>query len=355
MRARFRAIIAHLAEDGAHVERTGRLLLRGSMGGTLMGLANLVPGISGGTMLVAAGVYPRFIAAIAELSALRFSRPALLLLGAVVGSAALAILLLAGPVKTLVVEQRWIMYSLFIGLTLGGVPALWRLLERRAQGLWLPVLAGFLAMAAVAMLQADPTAGTERDGFLYLLLAGVAGSAAMILPGISGGYLLLILGVYVPILAGIDAFKQALLAADLGGLWQIGLTLVLPVGLGVVLGIVAVSHALRWLLARYQRPTLGMLLGLLLGALVGLWPFQQPHPPEPGSQIKGQTVVQAEDGGLRLQPSGRPLSAADYPTRSYAPSALQALSALGLLLLGLLATSAVDWLGRRGEAGTGPG
>ena len=87
-----------------------------------MGLANLVPGISGGTMLLAAGVYPGFISAIAEVTTFRFRFRSLILLASVVGSAALAILLLAGSVKDLVVDHRWIMYSLFIGLTLGGVP-----------------------------------------------------------------------------------------------------------------------------------------------------------------------------------------------------------------------------------------
>ncbi|MEM6757659.1 MAG: DUF368 domain-containing protein, partial [Planctomycetota bacterium] len=93
-----------------------------------MGLANLVPGISGGTMLLAAGVYPRFISAIGEVTTLKFRRASLVVLAAVVGAALLAIVLLTGPVKTLVVEQRWAAYSLFIGLTLGGVPVVWRLI-----------------------------------------------------------------------------------------------------------------------------------------------------------------------------------------------------------------------------------
>ena len=98
------------------------LAVRGAVGGTLMGLANLVPGISGGTMLLAAGVYPGFISGIAEVTTLRFRPRSLILLASIVGCAALGILLLAGSVKGLVQEHRWVMYSLFIGLTLGGVP-----------------------------------------------------------------------------------------------------------------------------------------------------------------------------------------------------------------------------------------
>ena len=117
------------AGNGAEPHQTTHAVLvaRGVLGGTLMGLANLVPGISGGTMLLAAGVYPGFIAGIAEVTTLRFRLRSLLLLGAIVASAAVGILLLAGTVRSLVVDHRWIMYSLFIGLTLGGVPLVWRL------------------------------------------------------------------------------------------------------------------------------------------------------------------------------------------------------------------------------------
>ncbi len=103
------------------------LIIRSSIGGCLMGLANLVPGISGGTMLLAAGVYPGFISAIAEVTRFRFRIRSLVLLASVVASAALAILLLAGNVKDLVTNYRWLMYSLFIGLTLGGVPLVYRM------------------------------------------------------------------------------------------------------------------------------------------------------------------------------------------------------------------------------------
>ncbi len=323
-----------------------RLLLRGLMGGSLMGLANLVPGISGGTMLVAAGVYPRFIEAIADLTGLRLRRSSLLLLTAVVGAGVIAILLFAGPVKTLVVDRRWIMYSLFIGLTLGGAPVLWRMLDRRGRDVLWFILAGFAGMAALALLQSGSAGATDRDGFAYLLLAGVVGSAAMILPGVSGGYMLIVLGVYVPILAGIAALLDALRLIDLAAIANLMLTLVLPVGLGVLIGVVLVSHVLRWLLARHPRQTLGVLLGLLLGAVVGLWPFQQGVAPEPGSLVKGQIVALDAGGALLLQPSGRPLQADDYPTVVFAPDGLHVFSALALIALGFGLTMLVDRIGR---------
>ena len=88
---------------------TPTLVARSIFGGVLMGLANLVPGISGGTMLLAAGIYPKFIDAIAEITRFRFRFRSLLLLGCIAGAAGLGILLLAGVLKDLVVDFRWVM------------------------------------------------------------------------------------------------------------------------------------------------------------------------------------------------------------------------------------------------------
>ena len=90
-----------------------------------MGLANLVPGISGGTMLLAAGVYPAFIGAIADVTRGRIARDPLVILTTICGAAILAIGLLAGPTRDLVLAHRSLMYAFFIGLTLGGLPLVW--------------------------------------------------------------------------------------------------------------------------------------------------------------------------------------------------------------------------------------
>ncbi|MEM8782305.1 MAG: DUF368 domain-containing protein [Planctomycetota bacterium] len=359
--------------DAPDATPLGGLVARSALGGALMGLANLVPGISGGTMLLAAGVYPRFIGAIGEVTTLKFRKASVVVLGTVVVAAVLAIGLLAGVVKTLVVEQRWAMYSLFIGLTLGGVPVVWRLLKQtepesatasrepqtpsaaRGSGWLIAAIVGFVAMAALALVQSSGAAGSgSNDGFVFMLLAGIAGAAAMILPGVSGGYLLLVLGVYVPILAGIDAFIGALSARDLGALWAVGVAVILPVGVGVLIGVIGVSNLLRWLLARYERATLGVLLGLLLGAVVGLWPFQQSVEPEVGMVVKGQRVVLGQVGdpegalttGYVYEASRQPVATEDLPTEFFTPGVGQAGGAAGLLVLGFVVTMGVDRLGR---------
>ena len=182
---------------------TPALAARGGVGGVLMGLANLVPGISGGTMLLAVGVYPQFIRSVAEVTTFRFRARSLLLLGCVVVAAAVTIVALAGVVKDLVVDRRWIMYSLFIGLTLGGVPLLWRMLRpmRPVSIVWAVI--GIAAMAALALVDPESAGGGSGNTLArmgLLVVAGAAGGAAMILPGVSGAYLLLVLGQYVVIL-----------------------------------------------------------------------------------------------------------------------------------------------------------
>ena len=318
------------------------LVLRGAAGGVLMGLANLVPGISGGTMLLAVGIYPLFVGAIADLTMLRFRLSSLALLGSVVVSAGLAILLLAGVVKDLVVDHRWIMYSLFIGLTLGGLPEVWRLARPATPSLWAGAGAGFIAMSFLALAQRSATeSGAAGSSFLLLLMAGVAGASAMILPGVSGGYILLVLGQYVPILSAIDRFKEAISAAAWATALDPALHVLLPVGIGVVVGILAVSNALRWLLQRYAKPTLGVLLGLLVGAVIGLWPFQRPVEPIPGETvIKGRVITEQDLAGI---------DAEDLPTEFFPPTAGLVGASILLIGAGFLVTLGIARLGGEKE------
>jgi putative membrane protein len=326
--------------DEAVDARGARLLvIRGAIGGTLMGLANLVPGISGGTMLLASGVYTGFIDAIAELTTLRFRLRSLLLLAAIVGSAALAILMLAGSIRDLVVHHRWLMYSLFIGLTLGGVPLLWRMLRPAAPATFAAAAAAFALMCLMAFSGA--TAGSAGSRAL-LFVSGVAAASAMILPGVSGGYLLLLLGQYETILGTIDQLKLGLLGdaargtgTDLGLVAE-AMGAVIPLGLGVIIGVVGVSNLLRWLIRRFEKATLGALLGLLLGAVVGLWPFQQAQPPEPGDVIGGHTVTLENAVGFDPE---------DWPVHRFDPTAKHWLGALALIGCGLLATTLIGRLG----------
>ncbi len=162
----------------------------------------------------------------------------------------------------------------------------------------------------------------------------------MILPGISGGYLLLLMGQYVPILAAIDEFKSALELRDVGAAMDPALNVVLPVGLGVVAGVVVVGNLLQWFLHHHRKATLGVLIGLLLGSTVGLWPFQSPVPPEIGDTIKGQ-IVTAETLP-EIEPD-------DWATRYFQPRFSQLAGSLGLIAIGLGVTLGIAHLGREEE------
>ena len=107
-------------------------------------------------------------------------------------------------------------------------------------------------------------------------------------------------------------------------------------GLGTVLGIVAVSNLIKWLLAKYERPTLGVLLGLLAGAVVGLWPFQRGVAPEVGDVIKGQVLTAETIGDVAPK---------DFAIETFTPGATEVLGALGLIVAGYIVTKLVAKLG----------
>lgn len=313
---------------------TARLpALRLLLGGALMGLANLVPGISGGTMLVAAGVYRRFIDAVSDATRLRLTRPTVLTLGLIGLAAVGAVAVGAGPVAFGLDKARWAMYALFIGLTLGGVPSLWAMVRPLCRGTVAFIAVGLLAMLTVVFVQESGlgvgvAGATGVSGWPMFVVAGAAGAAAMVLPGVSGAYLLLLLGQYEAVVNAIKDFFRG----DPGAL-----SVLVPLGVGVGVGVVGVGNALRWLLHRHERATLAFLLGLLLGAPAGLYPFREAVPPRAGDVIKG--VALTEETAADVKPK-------DWPQRPFAPGVLQVAASAGLAGLGIVATMGVARLGR---------
>lgn len=289
-------------------------------------------------MLLAVGIYPPVIRGIAEVSTFRFRLKTLVLLGCVAVGAAVAILGLVDVVKDLVIERRWIMYSLFIGLTLGGVPVIWRMVRPLDATVALGAIGGVVAMVILVFVDPQRSAAAS-DGTLtavvMLVAAGIAAGAAMILPGLSGGYLLLVLGQYVIVLGAIAGAKDALGAGDWPRLRE-AMWVFVPVGVGVVIGVVGVSHLVRMLLDRFEKATLGVLLGLLLGAVVGLWPYQRPVEPEFGQIVKGQVVTESNRASFEAQ---------DWPTERFRPTGGQVAGAIGLIAAGFLVSTAVARLG----------
>lgn len=325
--------------SGAPAFSGGPLVLRSIAGGALMGLANLVPGVSGGTMLLAVGLYPQFIAGVAEASTLRLRPPVLLMLACVGGSAALAIAGGARAIGAVLDRYPWVMYSLFIGLAAGGIPIVWRLVRPLDRTVALSAAAAVATMGLLAFLDPERVSRAGVPGpaaYAVLVVAGVSGGAAMILPGVSGAYLLLVLGQYRPI---VDAVAQAVDIARAGAWDAAGpvLHVLVPVAAGVVAGVAGVSNLVRVLLTTRRRATLGFLLGLLLGAVIGLWPFTEPVRPRVGDVVRGQEIVSPEMAAA--------IDPADYRRERTLPTAGQAGGAALLALAGFGASWSVSRLG----------
>ena len=311
------------------------LMARSFLGGFLMGLANLVPGISGGTMLLATGIYDRFIAAVSQVTTFRFRMDSILLLVVIIIGGGCAIVLGAETLGSLVHEQRWIMFSLFIGLTLGGVPLLWSMIRPISTSAILGCIAGIAAMALLTLVDLGQSDSGESS-FIMLLIAGAAGGATMVLPGVSGSYLLLVLGQYLVILSAISGLKDAIGGE---GSMEEPFTILLPVGIGAVIGIVVVSNVMQWFLQHVRITTLGVLMGFLLGAVLGLWPFHAPVQETLLATEYGMSPEQIEN----LKPR-------DWPVAGFTPTAGQALSAIGLAVLGFLISLGISMLGRETDS-----
>ncbi len=326
---------------------TGRTLA----GGFLMGLANLVPGVSGGTMILALGLYDRFIHSIAEVTRLRPGRTTLLFLGVLAVGLAVAVFGMAGPAVWLVTEHRWVAYSLFIGMTLGGIPALWPALRPLEGSALASIVIGFTGMALLAFgMQGEAL----PQNAIVFLVAGALAASSMILPGVSGSYILLIFGLYDVVIGSV---RPSALMED----WRGSLGIVVPVGIGAVLGIGLLSNVLKVLLTRHEKPAHGFLLGLLLGSVLGLWPFQEAVHPDLVGRKRVQSVLLLSEGesleaigaqtGVVLAPERAPelrrkyagLSKGELKLRglelgTYRPSIGQIVLSLGLFLAGCWVT-----------------
>ncbi len=250
-----------------------------------MGLANLVPGVSGGTMIVVMGLYDEFITSVADVTRLRFTRRNTLFLVILCCTAAVAIACLAGTLSRAVTLHRGAMFSLFIGMTLGGAPLLIKMLRRMTTPAGVGITLGVALMVVIALTRAEPPDRKALEqavaaGELVVVpdyprdvVAGALGMSAMVLPGISGAYMLLILGRYEVILSAVSMTKTYVLSGGNEGDPSVFLGVVIPVAIGALGSLVILSNFLKWMLRRYPGFTVGLLLGILFGSVVGIWPF----------------------------------------------------------------------------------
>jgi len=247
-------------------------LLNQILRGAVIGVANIIPGVSGGTMMVSMGIYDTLIHCITHLfSDFKKSIKTLLpyAIGMLVGIVALASLLTFlfdhYPLPT---------YTAFIGLILGGLKPLLNKVDKKklnavAIGLFIFFFALIVLMATTGDV-ANPDSLTISLGqILILLVMGCIASATMIIPGVSGSMVLMLLGYYTPILNAVSSLKDAVFALDFAAMLNPILTLA-PFGIGVVLGIFGVAKLIEWLLGRFPTYTYCGVLGLVISSPVAI-------------------------------------------------------------------------------------
>ncbi len=244
-------------------------ILRGAM----IGVANIIPGVSGGTMMVSMGVYDKIIWAINHIfKEFKSSVKTLLpygigMLASIAGlSFCITYFFERFPLPTA---------FLFIGLIFGGLPVIFGGLKGKKANAG-AVLLFVVFFALVILLQIfGGDRGVERELVVnagemgILLIMGVITSATMIIPGVSGSMVLMALGYYTPIIAQIRLFIESLTAFDIDGLLK-GFAILIPFGIGVLAGILLVARLIEFLLKRYPLYTYSGILGLVIASPVAV-------------------------------------------------------------------------------------
>ncbi|MBI3958651.1 MAG: DUF368 domain-containing protein [Chloroflexi bacterium] len=237
--------------------------------GFLMGAADVVPGVSGGTMAFILGIYEELIQSIRAAARPPFWKA---LLGLRIGEALravnagflvalfagilLAVFSLAKGLEWLLVNQPVYLWSFFFGLVLASV---WTVSKRIPR--WSPLLVGAVIVGAVGayiLVGLVPLQTPESPWFLFL--SGALAICAMILPGISGSFILVLLGKYQFVLGAVNQRDFVTIAI---------------VGAGAVIGLVSFAQVLGWLFKRYHDLAVALLTGLMVGSLRKIWPWKE--------------------------------------------------------------------------------
>lgn len=245
--------------------------------GFLMGSADIVPGVSGGTMALITGIYERLLKAIKSIdkqslqALLRFKFTQFFELfhwrffvGLFAGIlTALIFFTKVVPLQVYMFTQPEVVYGLFFGLILGSI---WILTKAIPKWTWIE-FASLIIGTVIGFWVVNLVPAETPESAFFVFLSGMIAICAMILPGISGSYLLLMLRKYEYVLGRIS---------ELGGENTLNAFLdLLPFGLGAVTGIMLFSRFLSWLLGKYHNRTMALLIGFLIGSLYVIWPYQE--------------------------------------------------------------------------------
>lgn len=248
-------------------------MIKSVLKGIVIGIANIVPGVSGGTMMVSMGIYDKLIHCITHLfsefkKSVKFLFPiAVGMVIAIVGSSfALKELFARIPIQT---------NLLFVGLILGGLPAIGKNVKgkRIRIGHIIAALVFFALVAGMAAM--GETEGASADlsfsvgNMLVLFVVGVITSATMVIPGVSGSMVLMLMGFYKPVLLTITNFITALVHLDMNGILA-GCGILIPFGIGVVAGIFAIAKVVEIVFDKYPLYAYLAIIGLIVASPVAI-------------------------------------------------------------------------------------
>lgn len=265
--------LRHVVSGVQAEERYGFKMIKSILKGMVIGIANIIPGVSGGTMMVAMGIYDKLIHCITHLfsefkKSVFFLLPIAIGMGiAIIGSSfGLEYLFDNFPIQT---------NLMFVGLILGGLPAVWK--KVRGSSIRVGhIIAGLVFFAVVVGLavlgETEGNAANLSFSFLNVLKlfgVGIVASATMVVPGVSGSMILLLMGYYNPILSSINEFIRALVAFDLNGILT-GLGILVPFGIGVVFGVFAIAKLIEIIFEKFPLYAFWAIIGLIVASPIAV-------------------------------------------------------------------------------------
>lgn len=248
-------------------------MIRNILKGMVIGVANIIPGVSGGTMAVSMGIYDKLIHCLTHLfkelkESLKFLIP--IAIGAAIALVGLSFVIEPAfeyfPLQT---------SCLFIGLIVGGLPAI--LKKVKGKGIKASYIIPFLIFFAivVGMAVMGDTEGNAADlsfslwNVIKLFGVGIIAAATMVIPGVSGSMMLLLLGYYNPIISAIKDFVTALVSFDMQGILQ-GFGILVPAGLGMVFGVFAIAKIIEIIFEKFPIQAYWAIIGLIVASPIAV-------------------------------------------------------------------------------------
>jgi len=253
-----------------------------SLKGIAMGAADVVPGVSGGTIAFISGIYEELLESIDSINLSFFknwrtkgfksawsSINGNFLLSLFLGIA-ISIISLAKAIKWLLLNEAVLLWSFFFGLVLASVLYIGK--QIRSWNIWIIAAISITTILSYLITISEPFASPESN--LYLLFCGFIAIIAMILPGVSGAFILLILGAYHTAINTVDDLFQSIITLNFE-LFKDAFIKFLMLSVGAIFGIKAFSKVLNWMFKNYKNLTLAILTGFMIGSLNKIWPWKQ--------------------------------------------------------------------------------